>query len=129
MTTPLRLTIWSVAWTLRPPASLSAARRANRRWSETHSGRSAPAEYHYQSMRSRFAIMRRAFGWSRPRVFAQLLLWLLFQAVSEAAALRRELNDTLPAAWRGRLRGLASCVRWEPPTPRLIERLLPRSAT
>jgi GT2 family glycosyltransferase len=80
------------------------------------SGRTATAEYQFQSIRSRFAIMRRAMGKSRAVAIAHILYWMLFQMVAEIAALRHQPRPAaLVVAWWGRMRGVASCLSWEPP--------------
>lgn len=92
------------------------------------SGRSPQGEYQYQSMRSRYAILVRAFSRSRPAAVAHLLLWMLFQAVSEAAAVRHGYRHNLWTGWRGRLRGLSSCLTWDPPANRQQPALFPDRA-
>lgn len=79
------------------------------------SGRSLPADYHYEWVRGRFATMRRAMGRSRPAALAHVALWAVFQTLSEIAALRKGWRSGLPAIWAGRWSGVASCAGWEPP--------------
>ena len=79
------------------------------------SGRTATAEYQFQSMRSRFAIMVRAMGKSRAVAIIHILYWLIFQTLADLAALRHQLRPTLVMASWGRLRGIASCMTWQPP--------------
>ena len=78
-------------------------------------GRIATAEYQFQSIRSRFAIMVRAMGKSRFAAIAHILYWMVFQTCAEVAALRRKVGPTLLIALWGRMRGIASCLSWQPP--------------
>ncbi len=94
---------------------------------QDHRGRSRSNEYQFQSVRSRYAIVLRAFGASRVRALIEVVVWMAFQAVSEAAALRQGWNPALPSAWWGRLRGLASCLAWMPPANRTEPALFPRA--
>jgi GT2 family glycosyltransferase len=93
------------------------------------SGRSSSAEYQYQSMRSRFAILLRAFRMSRVRALTQLVLWLLFQSVSELAAIRKGTTGNLFTVWSGRLRGVLTCLAWTPPENTDRPALFPRVAS
>lgn len=79
------------------------------------SGRSSSAEYQFQSMRSRYAILVRAFERTRLGAVGQLLIWMIFQGASEAAGLRHGLRSNLATVWAGRLRGVLSCLGWTPP--------------
>ena len=88
-------------------------------------GRSPSAEYQFQSMRSRYAILVRAFARSRPGAVTHLLIWMAFQGVSEIAALRHGVAMNLGAVWAGRLRGVASCLAWTPPAGRQDTALFP----
>lgn len=90
-------------------------------------GRSPSAEYQFQSMRSRYAILVRGFARSRPGALWQLLVWMAFQAVSEVAALRKGANGNLTAVWAGRIRGVVSCLSWTPPANRHSPALFPGS--
>lgn len=80
-------------------------------------GRSPSAEYQYQSIRSRFAILMHARGLSRAGALGQVLLWMAFQFVSEVGALLRGRGHGFGAVWSGRVRGLRSCLRWQPAAP------------
>lgn len=92
-------------------------------------GRSPSAEYQYQSTRSRFAILVRAFDRSRTGALLHLLVWMVFQGVSEVASLRKGASLRLSTVWTGRLRGVASCVRWTPPANRPDPALFPGRAS
>lgn len=81
-------------------------------------GRSPSAEYQLQSMRSRYAILVRGFGRTRAGAVVHLLIWMMFQGASEVGALRKGTARHLPSVWAGRLRGVASCLRWTPPVAR-----------
>lgn len=90
-------------------------------------GRSRSGDYQFQSIRARFAIVVRAFGASRVRALFEVAVWMAFQAISEAAALRKGWNPSLLSAWWGRLRGIASCLTWVPPANRTEPALFPRA--
>ncbi len=90
-------------------------------------GRSHSRDYQFQSMRARYAIVMRAFGASRAGALAHVMLWMAFQAISEAASLRKGWSPSLPSAWWGRLRGVASCLTWVPPANRNEPALFPGS--
>jgi GT2 family glycosyltransferase len=92
---------------------------------EAPQGRSRPESYHFWWVRGRFATVRRAFDRSRPVALAHVGAWAFTQTLSEALALRKGWRRGLLAAWRGRLRGLWSCLAWDPPCPQDQPALFP----
>jgi O-antigen biosynthesis protein len=110
-----------------PGEDLDLGYRLSRHWSVLYvptaccihhqhpSGRERAGDYQFESMRSRYAILLRAFGKSPAAALAHILYWVAFQSVSEMASLRKGLRVTLLSAWWGRLRGIVSCVLWRPP--------------
>jgi GT2 family glycosyltransferase len=72
--------------------------------------------HQYLSMRSRFVIQICAMGRGRALALWHIALWTLFQSASELLALRKgSTQSSLPLAWWGRSKGLASCLFWQPP--------------
>ncbi len=124
-----------------PGEDLDLGYRLSRRWRvlyvpaarcvhhEDPKGRSRSHEYQFQSMRARYAIVIRAFGASRARALAHVMLWMAFQGVSEMAALRKGWNAAFLPAWWGRFRGVVSCLTWMPPANRTEPALFPRAAS
>lgn len=90
-------------------------------------GRADPATYEFQSIRSRYAILVRAFEKSPAMALAHIFWWALFQSVSEIAALRRGRVGSLPAVWWGRLRGITSCLGWSPAFSPTVPEMFPVS--
>lgn len=83
---------------------------------EAASGRVPLSKHQYHSMRSRYAILRRAMGYGYWGALYHIVMWAIFQSISELFASRKQLSLTFLAAWWGRLLGFASCVFWNPPT-------------
>jgi GT2 family glycosyltransferase len=71
--------------------------------------------HQYYSMRSRYAIQRRAIGRGYLLSLYHTAMWAVFQSTSELLALRKRLSLRFLAAWWGRLLGFASCIFWNPP--------------
>lgn len=92
-------------------------------------GRSPSAEYQYQSMRSRYAILARAFGRTRAGAVLHLVVWMVFQGVSEIAALRKGAVVNPAPVWAGRIHGVVSCLAWTPPAARHDAALYPGSTS
>lgn len=86
------------------------------------SGRDAPAHYQYLSVRARFAHCRDSAKASVLVSFGHIILWSVFQTLSELSQLRRgQLRaDFVQASW-GRLRGVWSCIGWNPAKERFPE--------
>jgi GT2 family glycosyltransferase len=95
---------------------------------EDRRGRGRDEDYQYQSIRSRYAIRLRAFGSSRAAALAHVMIWLVFQAVSELAAVRHGRLRGLGKVWTARLRAVKSCVRWIPPPAGGDRSLMPAHA-
>lgn len=78
-------------------------------------GRDGVAEYQYAYMRSRYAFCRISAGMSPVSAFGHIVLWAVFQTVSELAQLRRgAVRPGFFGAGYGRLLGVWSCVGWRP---------------
>ena len=78
---------------------------------QASTGREAPAQHQYLSMRSRFGILTITMGRNRYVALAHIGLWAAVQFLSEVASLRHGVvRSDLPRAWSGRLRGFVSCV-------------------
>lgn len=74
-------------------------------------GREAPAQHQYLSMRARFGILTITMGRNRYVALAHIGLWAAVQFLSEVASLRNGvIRSDLPRVWSGRLRGFVSCV-------------------
>ena len=78
-------------------------------------GREAVGRYQFLTVRSRYAFCRASAGMNATLAWAHLGVWAIFQTASELGQLRR---GRLPAGfWSaigGRLRGVRSCVGWDP---------------
>lgn len=85
-------------------------------------GREDIGRHQYLSMRSRYAFCRASAGIGAMRSLGHIALWAFFQTASEVVQLRhgRLRGDFLAACW-GRVRGLWSCVGWDPATERYPE--------
>lgn len=117
-----------------PGEDLDLGYRLSRRWKvyyvpaarclhhESAAGREGIGRHQYLSVRSRFAFCRVSAGRGAASVFLQVGLWATFQTLSELSQLRRGRlrPDFLQACW-GRLRGLWSCVGWNPADERFPE--------
>lgn len=79
------------------------------------SGRVNLARHQYYSMRSRYAILRRAFGRGYLPSLYHTAMWAVFQSSSELLALRKRFSLRFLGAWWGRLLGFVSCIFWNPP--------------
>ncbi len=78
-------------------------------------GREKLAHEQYQSMRSRYAILRRAMGRGKFSALLEVFGWVVFQGISEVLSLRKSIRPRFLPAWWGRLQGMWSCVWWTPP--------------
>lgn len=117
-----------------PGEDLDLGYRLSRRWQvyyvpaarclhhESAAGREGIGRHQYLSVRSRFAFCRVSAGMATASGFLQVGLWATFQTLSELSQLRRGRlrPDFLPACW-GRVRGLWSCVGWNPADDRFPE--------
>lgn len=85
-------------------------------------GRETIGEQQYLSIRSRYAFCRSNAAMSAVQSLWQAGLWAAFQSASELSQLRRGRlrADFLGGCW-GRLRGLWSCVGWDPASERFPE--------
>jgi hypothetical protein len=67
------------------------------------------------SVRSRFAIQHKAMGRTATSAWSHTALWIILQSLSEVTHLADKANRRgLFSAWRGRIHGLASCLKWRP---------------
>lgn len=117
-----------------PGEDLDLGYRLSRRWKVYYvpaarclhhaspTGRESIARHQYFSVRSRFAFCRVSAGMPLPKAFLQVGLWVKFQTLSELGQLRRGRlrGDFLDACW-GRLKGMWSCVGWNPAAERFPE--------
>lgn len=117
-----------------PGEDLDLGYRLSRRWKvyyvpaarclhhESAAGREGIGRHQYLSVRSRFAFCRVSAGMAVASAFLQVGLWALFQTLSELSQLRRGRlrRDFLEACW-GRIRGVWSCVGWNPSDERFPE--------
>ena len=82
---------------------------------QSQAGREGVGRYQFLTVRSRYAFCRASAGMSATLSWAHLAAWGIFQTASELGQLRR---GRLPAGfWSavgGRLRGVWSCVGWDP---------------
>ena len=110
-----------------PGEDLDLGYRLSRRWKvyyvptatcihhQSPTARERSNQHQYLSMRSRFAILAVSMAKGRIKGLAHISLWAFVQGLSELASLRRGvMRSDLLEAWMGRLRGLASCLRWHP---------------
>lgn len=110
-----------------PGEDIDLGYRISRRWSiyyvprarcEHHQapgGRDGVAEYQYAYMRSRYAFCRVSAGMSPVTALGHIVLWAIFQTVSELGQIRRgALRPGFLAAGYGRLLGAWSCMGWRP---------------
>lgn len=117
-----------------PGEDIDLGFRISRRWQlyyvpaarclhdQSSTGRDDVANSSFQWMRSRYGFCRVSGEMSVPAAWWHLMLWALFQTLSEAAQLRRgRLPATVLAALRGRIRGAWSCVGWDPAADRFPE--------
>jgi GT2 family glycosyltransferase len=85
-------------------------------------GRESRSRLHFLWMRSRFAFCRSSVGMSAARAWGHVVLWAIFQTVSELSQVRR---GTFPRGFwgncAGRLRGAWSCLGWDPGAERFPE--------
>jgi GT2 family glycosyltransferase len=82
---------------------------------QSPAGREGIGRYQFLTVRSRYAFCRASAGMNAVLSWAHLAVWATFQTASELGQLRR---GRLPAGfWSavgGRLRGVWSCVGWDP---------------
>jgi GT2 family glycosyltransferase len=85
-------------------------------------GREDIGRHQYLSMRSRFNFCRASAGMGTVRSLWHITLWGIFQSASEFSQVRRGRlrRDFLAACW-GRVRGLWSCIGWDPTAERFPE--------
>ena len=85
-------------------------------------GREDIGRHQYLSMRSRYAFCRASAGMGTLGAIWHITLWALFQSASEFSQVRHgRLRRDFPAACWGRVRGLWSCVGWDPAAERFPE--------
>lgn len=110
-----------------PGEDVDLGYRISRRWKvyyvpaarclhhQSPAGRESIARHQYLSMRSRYAFCRASAGMGLPRTLWEISLWAAFQTASELSQIRRGRirGDIVGACW-GRLRGLWSCLGWNP---------------
>jgi GT2 family glycosyltransferase len=89
---------------------------------QSPSGRERISRYQFLSVRSRYGFLRASAGMSTARAWIQILVWAVFQSVSELSQLRRgSLPTGFLATWSGRIRGAWSCIGWDPTAERFPE--------
>lgn len=82
---------------------------------QSPSGRESLDQHQYLSIRARFGILTITMGKNRYTALGHIGLWAVVQWLSELASLRHGLvRPDLLRAWSGRLRGLLSCVYFQP---------------
>lgn len=110
-----------------PGEDLDLGYRLSRRWQvwyvpaarclhhNSASGRERIGRHQYLSVRSRFAFCRVSAGMGGAHSWAQVGLWAVFQTLSELSQLRRgRLRTDFLDACAGRVRGMWSCIGWNP---------------
>ena len=89
---------------------------------QSAAGRDSVGHYQFLTVRSRYAFCRASAGMTVALSWAHLAVWAIFQTAGELGQLRR---GRLPAGfWSavgGRLRGVWSCVGWDPAAERFPE--------
>lgn len=82
---------------------------------QSPSGRESLDQHQYLSIRARYGILTITMGKNRYAALGHIGLWAVVQWLSEIASLRHGLvRPDLLRAWSGRLRGLLSCVYFQP---------------
>lgn len=117
-----------------PGEDLDLGYRLSRRWQVWYvpaarclhhnaaSGRERIGRHQYLSVRSRFGFCRVSAGMGGVRSWLHVGLWAAFQTLSELSQLRRgRLRSDFLDACLGRVRGMWSCVGWNPSDEQLPE--------
>jgi len=82
---------------------------------QSPAGREGVSRYQFLTVRSRYAFCRASAGLGATVSWVHLTVWAIFQTASELGQLRRgRLPAGFWAAVSGRVRGLWSCVGWDP---------------
>lgn len=85
-------------------------------------GREGRSRLYFLWMRSRYAFCHSSVGMGAGRAWAHVVLWGIFQTVSELSQLRRgKIPHGFWANCAGRVRGAWSCLGWDPGEERFPE--------
>jgi GT2 family glycosyltransferase len=114
-----------------PGEDLDLGYRLSRRWQVWYvpaarclhhsapSGRERIGRYQYMSVRSRFCFCHVSAGMGGVRSWLHVGLWAVFQTLSELSQLRKgRLRSDFLDACLGRVRGMWSCLGWNPSAER-----------